>query len=222
MKAGSFIRSIQVRPARLKHGPGRAGTETAANLPEGTSRSALLYYGDLDYDRLLRNQIAQNGLPNDAGVLLSLGAIQRRQGKWRSRPRTLRKRRRLIRKTRGSCKTGHQYEALRRYERPKDFDRGIELVPSSMGLHAMKSKLRDRMEGRRKCVFEQELAKVPPGFDPDGMITEARVGFLLYERKSRRRSTFQNLKGDVLHGENGVPTPSDARRSLLFTSGRQI
>src|SRR5262249_47286041 len=41
------------------------------------------YYGDNNYDAALKEfQIARDGLPNDSGTYLALGAIERRQGKW--------------------------------------------------------------------------------------------------------------------------------------------
>ena len=41
------------------------------------------YYGDQNYDAALREfEIARRGLPNDAGVYMAIGAIQRRQGNW--------------------------------------------------------------------------------------------------------------------------------------------
>jgi tetratricopeptide (TPR) repeat protein len=42
------------------------------------------YYGDRDYENALKEfAIAQKGLPNEAEVFLAIGAIQRRQGKWK-------------------------------------------------------------------------------------------------------------------------------------------
>ena len=41
------------------------------------------YYGDNNYDAALKEfEIARNGLPNESEVYASIGAIQRRQGKW--------------------------------------------------------------------------------------------------------------------------------------------
>ena len=50
------------------------------------------------------------------------------------------------------------------------------------------------------------------------MITEARAGFLVYREEVRGGlAPLHNLKGDILHGENGVAPPQGvARRCLLF------
>ena len=41
------------------------------------------YYGDNNYDAALKEfEIAQRGLPNESESISSIGAIQRRQGKW--------------------------------------------------------------------------------------------------------------------------------------------
>jgi TolB-like protein/Flp pilus assembly protein TadD len=211
-------------PSRTRRDKARTLAEQALklqpNLPEGhLALGFCYYYGDLDYDRAFEEfKIAQNGLPNDAGVLLSLGAIQRRQGKWAESTANFEKAAAINPKDSWVLQNlGINYQALRRYEAAsKTFDRGIELVPSSMGLHAMKSKLAIEWRGD-VSVFEQELAKVPPGFDPDGMVTEARAGFLVYERKfSEALAVLQNLKGDVLHGENGAPTPKALLEGVCY------
>jgi TolB-like protein len=50
------------------------------------------YYGDNNYDAALREfEIAQRGLPNEAEVYLAIGAIQRRQGKWKESTANLEK-----------------------------------------------------------------------------------------------------------------------------------
>src|SRR5215813_2204934 len=54
------------------------------NLPEGhLALGFSYYYGDRDYERALTElEIAKRDLPNQAEAYLSIGAIQRRQGKW--------------------------------------------------------------------------------------------------------------------------------------------
>ncbi|HEY3663453.1 MAG TPA: tetratricopeptide repeat protein [Chthoniobacterales bacterium] len=59
-----------------------------AHLARGYS----LYYGARDYDGALREfDIARRGLPNDAQAYLVIGAIQRRQGKWKESTANLEK-----------------------------------------------------------------------------------------------------------------------------------
>src|ERR1700757_175228 len=54
------------------------------DLPEAhLARGFSYYYGDNNYDAALKEfENAQRGLPNESEVYLSIGAIQRRQGKW--------------------------------------------------------------------------------------------------------------------------------------------
>src|SRR5437764_4695533 len=54
------------------------------DLPEGhLALGFSIYYIERDFDRaLVELAIAQKGLPNEAEVYLSIGAIKRRQGKW--------------------------------------------------------------------------------------------------------------------------------------------
>ena len=67
--------------------------ELAPDAPEAhLARGYSLYYGARDYEGALREfAIAQRGLPNDAGVYLVIGAIQRRQGKWAESTANLKK-----------------------------------------------------------------------------------------------------------------------------------
>ncbi len=51
-----------------------------------------LYYGARDFDGALREfGIAQRGLPNNSQIYLVIGAIQRRQGKWKESTANLEK-----------------------------------------------------------------------------------------------------------------------------------
>jgi len=139
MEAGSFIRSIQVRPGALSTGPGRAGTELQPNLPEGhLALGFCYYYGDWITIGLLRNSNRAKWIAQRCGVLLSLARIQRRQGKWAESTANFEKAAAINPKDSWVLQNwASNYEALRRYEAAnKTFDRGIELVPSSMGLHA--------------------------------------------------------------------------------------
>jgi TolB-like protein/Flp pilus assembly protein TadD len=177
------------------------------------------YYGDLDYDRALGEfKIAQSGLPNDAEVYLSLGAIQRRQGKWAESTANFEKAASVNPKDPWVLQNlGINYEALRNYEAAdKTFDRGIELAPTSMGLRAMKSKLAIEWKGDLSFA-EKMLASLPAGFDPEGVITQGRVGLYFYHRKfPEALALLEKLKGDMLHGENGSPSPKALLEGICY------
>jgi TolB-like protein/Tfp pilus assembly protein PilF len=173
------------------------------------------YYGDLDYDRALSEfKIAQSGLPNDAEVLLSLGAIERRQGKWAQSTADFERAAALNPKDAWVLQNlGINYQALRKYEAAeKTFDRGLELAPQALGMHSLRAQLAVMWKGDLS-VFEKGLASVPADFDPDGLVTEARVGILFYQRKfAEALDLLHKLPNETLHGENGAPTP----KSLLL------
>ncbi len=85
-RAGFTAPSIQRRRAARKRVPSRnAPSNSSRTAPEGhLALGFSFYYGDRDYENALEEfAIAQRGLPNDAEVYLAIGAIQRRQGKWK-------------------------------------------------------------------------------------------------------------------------------------------
>jgi TolB-like protein/Flp pilus assembly protein TadD len=177
------------------------------------------YYGALDYDRAREEfKIAQSGLPNDPDVLLSLGAIQRRQGKWVESTTNFEKAASVNPKDVWVLQNlGINYAAVRNWEAAtKTFDRGIALSPSSMGLRAMRAQL--ALNARGDINYgKQELAKLPPEFDPEGLITEARVTYLILERKfAEGLALLQKLQGDTLHGENGAPVPKALFEGICY------
>jgi TolB-like protein/Tfp pilus assembly protein PilF len=190
------------------------------NLPEAhLALGYCYYYGDQDYDRALSEfKIAQNGLPNDAEVLLSLGAIQRRKGQWAESTAYFEKAASVNPKDAWVLQNlGINYQAVRNYEAAeRTYDRGIELAPTSLGLRGLKAKLAIEWKGD-VSVADQMLANIPPGFDPEGMVTEGRVGIFIYERKfSEALALLQKLKGDILHGENGSPTPKGLLEGICY------
>jgi TolB-like protein/Tfp pilus assembly protein PilF len=190
------------------------------NLPEAhLALGYCYYYGDLDYDRALSEfKIAQSGLPNDADVLLSLGAIQRRKGQWAESTANFEKAAAVNPKDPWVLQNlGINYEAVRNYEAAdKTFERGIELAPTSFGLRAMKSKLAMEWKGDLS-VGEKALASVPADFDPEGMITEGRVGLYFYRRKfPESLALLEKLKSDILHGENGSPRPKALLEGICY------
>jgi TolB-like protein/Tfp pilus assembly protein PilF len=190
------------------------------NLPEAhLALGYCYYYGDLDYDRALEEfKIAQTGLPNNAEVLLSLGAIQRRQGKWAESTANFEKAASVNPKDVWVLQNlGINYAAVRNFEAAsKTFDHGIELSPGSFGLRGMKAKLAIDWKGDLS-VAEEMLAKVPAGTDPEGIITESRVGILIFQRKfAEALAILQSLHGDTLHGENGSPSPKALEEGICY------
>src|SRR5438132_2012354 len=175
----------------------REKARTAANealrlqpdLPEGhLALGFSYYYGDRDYERALAEfEIAKRGLPNEAQAYMAIGAIQRRQGRWVESTANLEKAAELDPKNSSILlNLGYNYMATRNFEAAdKIFDRGIEAAPESFGSRALKSELAIRWKGDLS-VAEKELASVPPGIDPQGLVTSGRAGVVTSQAKRRR------------------------------------
>jgi serine/threonine-protein kinase len=190
------------------------------DLPEAhLALGYCFYYGDLDYDRALSEfKIAQSGLPNNAEVYLSLGAIERRQGKWEESTAHFEKAASVNPKDPWVLQNlALNYAAVKNYEAAdKTYASGIELAPESLGLRGMKAKLALDWKGDVSAM-ERLVATCPPGVDPEGMVTMGRVEFLFYQRKfSDALALLQKFKGDTFHGENGTPTPKALLEGICY------
>ena len=150
-----------------------------------------LYYGDRDYDGALKEfLIAQAGLPNDAGVHLALGAIQRRQGNWVESTAHLEKAASLNPKDIWALQNlAINYELQRNFAAARQtIDRALQVDPKAFSLLALKAKIALEENGDLS-VAEKTLA----AFDSlprDAVVGAAgaeialgRVGTLLFQRK---------------------------------------
>src|SRR2546426_3393211 len=177
------------------------------------------YYGDRDYERALAEfEIAKRDLPNEAQAYVAIGAIQRRQGKWAESTANLEKAAELDPKN-GSVlvNLGYNYMATRNFEAAdKIFDRGIEAAPESFGSRALKSELAIRWKGDLS-VAEKELASVPPGIDPQGLVTLRRVGVLTLQRKFKEAlHVTQQFRGEILLVRASTSCPKASLEGTLY------
>src|ERR671919_549585 len=84
-------------PTRARREKARTLAERALQLQPDLPEAHLAlgfsyYYGDNNYDAALREfEIAQRGLPNESEAYLAIGAIQRRQAKWKESTASLEK-----------------------------------------------------------------------------------------------------------------------------------
>ena len=115
---------------------------------------------------------------------MAIGAIERRQGKWKESTANMEKAASLSPKDAWILQNlADNYYANRNFETAdKIFDRAIEAAPKSFGPRAEKAKLAVDWKGDLS-VMEKELAQMPPGVDPDGLVTFARMQLLLLQRK---------------------------------------
>ncbi|PYJ80150.1 MAG: hypothetical protein DME69_01980 [Verrucomicrobia bacterium] len=190
------------------------------DLPEGhLALGFSYYYGDRDYERALAEfEIAKRGLPNEAQAYMAIGAIQRRQGRWVESTANLEKAAELDPKNSSVLlNLGYNYMATRNFEAAdKIFDRGIEAAPESFGSRALKSELAIRWKGDLS-VAEKELASVPPGVDPQGLVTLGRAGVLTLQRKfPEALQVIQQFRGETLLVSASVTCPKASLEGTLY------
>jgi TolB-like protein/Flp pilus assembly protein TadD len=175
-------------PARKEKARAAAGEaiRLQPNLPEAHLALGFYhYYCERDYQTALKEfAIAKLRLPNSAEVYMAIGAIERRQGKWEKSTANLERAASLSPKDAWVLQNlADNYYANRNFEAAdKVFDRAIEAAPESFSPRAEKAKLAIDWKGDLS-VMEKELTNVPPGVDPDGLVTFARVQLLLLQRK---------------------------------------
>jgi len=177
------------------------------------------YYGDRDYERALAEfEIAKRGLPNEAQAYMAIGAIQRRQGRWVESTANLEKAAELDPKNSSVLvNLGYNYMATRNFEAAdKIFDRGIEAAPESFGSGALKSELAMRWKGDLS-VAEKELASVPAGVDPQGLVTLGRAGVLTLQRKFKEAlQVIQQFRGETLLVRASTTSPKASLEGTLY------
>ena len=192
-------------PARKEKA--RAAAETAIRLQPDLPEAHLAlgfyhYYCERDYQAALDEfAIAKRSLPNSAEVYMAIGAIERRQGKWAESTANLEKAASLSPMDAWVLENlADNYYANRDFETAdKLFDRAIEAAPNSLGARAQKAGLAVDWKGDLS-VMEKELAKMPPGVDPDGLVTFAHVQLLLLQRKfSDALALLKQSPQDVFH-----------------------
>ena len=178
------------------------------------------YYGDRDYERALAEfEIAKRGLPNEAQAYMAIGAIQRRQGRWVESTANLEKAAQLDPKNSSVLlNLGYNYMATRNFEAAdKIFDRGIEAAPESFGSAALKSELAIRWKGDLS-VAEKELASVPQGIDPQGLVTLGRAGVLTLQRKFKEAlRVIQQFRGETLLVSASTTCPKASLEGTLYS-----
>jgi len=190
------------------------------DLPEGhLALGFSYYYGDRDYQRALAEfEIAKRGLPNEAQAYMAIGAIQRRQGKWIESTANLEKAAALDPKNVSIlCNLGYSYMAQRNFEAAdKIFDRAIVAEPQSLQATGMKAAVAVQWTGDLSAV-EKQFSSVPPGADPEGLITWIRVGILTLERKfPEALQLAQQFRGETLASATTAPCPKAFLEGMLY------
>jgi TolB-like protein/Tfp pilus assembly protein PilF/predicted Ser/Thr protein kinase len=143
----------QERLKKAKEAVDRA-LELKPDLPEAHLALGYYYYhGSLDYDHASEQfAIAQKDQPNNSELLLAIGAIQRRQGKWEQAVTNIKKAAELDpRSNTMAVEVAWTYSAMRKYaEAEHYFDQAISLAPDWTGAYDGKARLGIYSEGNTK------------------------------------------------------------------------
>jgi TolB-like protein/Flp pilus assembly protein TadD len=165
---------------------------------------------DQNYERALKQfDIALQGLPNNSEVFLAIGAIERRQGKWSESTTHLEKAAALDPNNPWLLQNlAFNYIALRDYQKAEEIiDHGLAASPKAFGLRFVKAKLAIDTKGDFS-VAENILATLPPGFDPDGVITFGRINILMLQRKFQEAlNLLQGISKETIHTDGTAPIP---------------
>lgn len=169
--------------------------ELRSDLPEGhLALGYCYYYGDLNYEAALKEfQIAQSGLPNDAGAYLAIGAIQRRQGKWEESNANLEKAISLNPKDTWPMQNlAINYEMQRRFKDARELlDRALAIDPQAFGVKEIKAKVAIEENGDLS-VAQMFLAKLDAveNMSPElkTQVLQGRIQVLILLRKFEEAS----------------------------------
>jgi TolB-like protein/Tfp pilus assembly protein PilF len=203
-----FFHSVE--PTRERRQKARALAEQALQLQPDLPEAHLAmgfsyYYGDNNYDAALKEfEIAQRGLPNDSEVYLSIGAIQRRQGKWAESTANMEKAVSLNPKDIWPLQNlTFNYQMLRDFTKANQtIDRALALDPKAPGPWEVKSKLAIFEKGDFSVAEKAfQVAKSMPMNNEEKLrLAGSRANVFLLERKYQEGlREAESLPDDVLH-----------------------
>src|SRR6266403_2657122 len=141
-----IVHTFDPTPARREKARSLAerALQLQPDLPEAhLARGFSYYYGDTDYDAALKEfEIARRGLPKESEVYRSIGAIQRRQGKWAESTANLEKAVSLNPKDIWPLQNlTFNYQIQRNYDMAnKTIDRALTLKPTALEPLEVKSR----------------------------------------------------------------------------------
>ena len=192
-------------PARKEKARGAAqeAIRLQPDLPEAhLALGFYYYYCERDYQNALKEfAIAKLSLPNSAEVYMAIASIERRQGKWAQSTANFEKAASLSPKDSFILvNLADNYRANKDFESAdKIFDRAIEAAPNSLNARAAKAMLAFEWKGDLS-MMEEDLADMPPGVDPEGLVTYGRVQLLMLQRKfPEALAVLKQLSPDLPH-----------------------
>jgi TolB-like protein/DNA-binding winged helix-turn-helix (wHTH) protein/Flp pilus assembly protein TadD len=186
----SIVNSHLVFDADVKSRRAEARTEAEEALrlsPSlGEAHTALglsLFWGDKDYGAALKHfSSAAATLPSEPQLLVYIAEIYRRQGRWRESLTTFERARDLD--PRGEIVATAAFSHLMVRDWPgavAGYNRALKLAPDSAYAKIGLSYL-EIFQNSNPAAGRNILQTIPPGIDPNGMVTEARWDFAMLER----------------------------------------
>ena len=155
-------------------------------LPEAHLALGYFYYrGSRDYDRALQELgIAKAGLPNDPEILLVIGSIERRQGKWSQSTADLEKAASINPKSAFLwTNVAINHQSMRNYSSAeKAFERGIAADPNFFMNQCLRARLDIDWKGETDRM-ERLLNQIPENSGTDGNVTLARFQLKILQRR---------------------------------------
>jgi TolB-like protein/class 3 adenylate cyclase/Tfp pilus assembly protein PilF len=211
------------RPSAASLEKARAAANEALHLqpdlPEAHFALGHIYFwGERNYERALTElEVAKAALPNDADVFAAIAAIQRKQGKWADSTKNHEKAAELNPKdaTIWSMGLASTYWTLRDYSTAATMlDRAIAADPNFFHSHIWRAWLDIDSRGDIGPM-EQLLAKTPESLDPDGVVTFARYGVKIFQRKfDEALAVLDKSTADCIEDQRAAPG-SDCSKSFL-------
>jgi len=177
------------------------------------------YYCERNYQAALNEfAIAQKSLPNCAECYMAVGAIERRQGKWAESTANLEKAAALSPKDAFLLvNLADNYRANKNSEKASElYDRAIDAAPNSFGARAQKAMAAVELKGDFSAM-EKELALVPTGVDPDGLVTLGRVKTLMLQRKIPEAIAILQQSPQEVINDGTAPMPKAFFEGALYT-----
>ena len=189
-------------------------------LPEGhLALGNSYYYGDRDYQRALAEfEIAKRDLPNEAQAYMAIGAIQRRQGKWAESNANLEKSASLDPKNLTTLfNLAFSYMAQRKFEAAAKLLDGASVTASqTFYVRGLKAYLTVLWRGDIEFAAS-ELSSFPPGDDPDGRLTSARIYVFSLQRKfADALQVLQQFRGETLASPGNSACPKAFLEGVLY------
>jgi tetratricopeptide (TPR) repeat protein len=224
-----IVHTFDPTPARREKARSLAerALQLQPDLPEAhLARGFSYYYGDNDYDAALKEfEIARRGLPNESEVYLSIGAIQRRQGKWAESTANLEKAVSLNPKDIWPLQNlTFNYQMQRNYDAAnKTIDRALTLKPTAIELWEAKSRLAILEKGDLSVAEKafETVKSVPLTNTQKLAIDGGRAELFLLERKYQDGlEAAERLSDDQLAGSQATGEPPWSKYYCIGLRGR--